>query len=105
MRKTDNQMRVEADRVTAPYVGKWIMVTGTVRNVVRHGDKINLLLGLSKGAWQSHTRICVLSFELTAWGDQLNLLTKGGRVRTLGKIREITWDALYLSDCEVLADE
>jgi hypothetical protein len=99
MRMCSKLLRIEADRVTAPYKGKWIKITGDVEDILKQSSTMFLYLTLRENKW------CGMTFDSAAWADHLNLLVKGSRIRVLGKIESIHPDKLYLTECELVADE
>jgi hypothetical protein len=99
----DNLLDVELDRVIAPYLGKWIYVVGNVRQVSKQWEIVSMLLDVLGGS-PPFTNYCSLWFDAATWADRLNLVTRGSRIRVLGRIDKIAPNSLQLSGCELASD-
>lgn len=93
-------MQIQIDRITAPYIGKWMRFTGRVHNVVSLRQSTMLFLKLG-----NNIATYAMEFETAAWADHLSLLAKGSDVAVLGKIAKIGSIELFLIDCELVETE
>ena len=91
---------LEADRLIAPYLNKWIRLTVTVRDVEYEdlNDTYRVLTILDKKAKLLPT--AVLIFQ-GAWKDQLSLLRRNSAVKVLGRIGAVNSAFTSLQDCEI----
>lgn len=95
MRLCGKLMRVEIDRVTAPYVGKWIKVAGKIEDIDGAHGRTMVTMRLPGGQrWRA-------KFDSPEWIDKLNVQPKGSPVKVFGKIDTVYPDRLYLTDCEL----
>ena len=91
------KMSAEGDRIFAPYVGKWITVSGTVSNVTI-GDSESQVLTFSltkEGAYRS----IVMYFDKN-WNDRLSVLSRDQKISSHCEIRKANESYLYVGHCE-----
>jgi hypothetical protein len=88
-----------ATTLTQPFIGKWLKITGTIKDVVVHYSIVRVLLQLIT---QENTRSSIdLNFD-REWEDQLTVLIFGSRINVIGKIQSISKNGLYLEKCELV---
>lgn len=84
---------LEADALAAPFLGKWMMVTGTFRDVKSGWRDLQV--------YMRFLREPLLVFE-ESWRERLNVLRKGDRITVCGKISSISMLGVTLKNCELL---
>lgn len=88
----------EADRLMAPYIGKWIRVSGLVDDVTEEAAYWLVFIQLP----ESH-RLVALSFNTQTSMNQVSVLRKGEQLNVLGKIKKISSVGTpTLSNCEIV---
>jgi hypothetical protein len=90
----------QAARMTAPYLGKWVAASGTVKNIDDYDpgsrfahEEVDLT-----GDMKAGTRS--LEFE-AAWGDQVDLFQKGYEITAYCKISRISVYTVEMTSCEL----
>jgi RecG-like helicase len=94
---TENLSEEEAYRVIEPYVGKWVEVSGSVKDTTITGKSFIMLINAK---WTHHTIVAV--FREQEWRTHVEDLKKGDRVRIAGQVKKANILALYLENCEVV---
>jgi hypothetical protein len=84
---------LQAKKLTGPYIGQWISVSGEVRDVidVTHAFGVRL---------QEH--VFSAFFFSKRWRKRIELLRLGDHVTILGKISEINSTDIKVRECELL---
>jgi hypothetical protein len=100
----DGLITVEADRMMAPYVGKWINVAGSVNDVTAFGEFSRLSLDVPVGSLGDSIRANMM-FNWKAQGDRMSLLRKGDQISASGKINSVTGRVFHAVDSELIAVE
>jgi hypothetical protein len=98
----------ERDRITKPFIGKWIDIAVAIDDAVSGddggtiwGDEIELPeQEISNEITINQVPSIVLHFE-RQWNEQVNLLKKGQNISVIGEIERITQDYIELRDCEL----
>jgi hypothetical protein len=89
-----DKISTEADRLTAPYIGKWITLSGKVKNVSvgQYSGKITT----------EEVDDYQIGFEFSpSWNERLNIITTGENILVRGKIYQIRRYRLELVECEL----
>jgi hypothetical protein len=91
------KMSAEGDRIFAPYVGKWIAVSGTVSNVmISDGESQVQTFSLTKeGAYRS----IVMNFDKN-WNDRLSVLSRDQKISAHCEISKANEAYLFVRHCE-----
>jgi hypothetical protein len=93
-----DKMSTERDRLTQPFIGKWMNIDAVVHNV-------------STGDWRSKIKtpnpsIPVMSQHdlefLPEWNQRLEILTKGQKISVRGIIKRIDSSGVDLENCELI---
>jgi hypothetical protein len=99
---------IEGDRLFAPYRGKWMRVSGTVRNIENNifGGKIVTLQagpgGLLDRIFGTFVDTDVLAYFEPAWDERISVMRGGDRVTIIGIIESSgTLGGLDLQRCEL----
>lgn len=86
---------IQANRLMAPYRGKWIRTSGVIQGI--HGDEDSAILNLDS---PSGGDMQLLLFEKQL--DQLALLSNGEKVEAVCTIRGASHYAVEFENCELL---
>lgn len=89
---------IQAQLLLAPYIDKWMKVSGVVGEVSEHSSLISLSFSYDK-----HPDSMPLMYFQYEWKDRLIILRRGDHVTVLGQITALS-DQWYvkLSNCELL---
>lgn len=87
---------LQADKILAPYIGKWTTVAG-ILNDVRDIAPVGLFIMFK----ESDGITFVMTFD-SVWRDQLSLLRRGDRLSVTGRIHKISDNAIELDHCELV---
>ena len=98
----------ERDRITQPFIGKWLDITVTIDDAVS-GDDEGTIWGdeaelLEQSVFDEITINQLPSIVLhfgNQWNNQIESLQKGQNIAVIGKIERITQDYIELRDCEL----
>jgi hypothetical protein len=98
----------ERDRITQPFIGKWLDITVTIDDAVS-GDDEGTIWGdeaelLEQSVFDEITINQLPSIVLhfgSQWNKRIELLQKGQNIAVIGKIERITQDYIELRDCEL----
>jgi hypothetical protein len=99
---------LQAERLAAPFIDKWLQIKGTVSNVSsRRGDRLCLNLALVPLTAETlgdplALTTTLLYFEGEAKAN-LEVLQLNDQITAIGKIREISHSTLVLNECELVA--
>jgi hypothetical protein len=92
---------VQSDALLAPYVGKWIVVSGKIRDIFASGPgQATIYLNLDK----SRTPLASLRFSGQSQASAVLLFPKGSRITAIGKIQAAAADFLILHDCQLRSE-
>ena len=92
----DNRTNLEADKILAAYIGKWLQVDDLVKNIFDHSDSISVLVGRALEPGIS------LSFGKKLWQERLETMRIGDRLIAEGRIDCIDPLYIHLEGCEIL---
>lgn len=92
----DNRTNMEADKILAAYIGKWLQVDDLVKNIFDHSDSIRVLVGRALEPGIS------LSFGKKLWQERLETMRIGDRLIAEGRIDRIDPLYIHLEGCEIL---
>jgi hypothetical protein len=85
---------IQANKLAASYLGKWIRVSGTVNDISVFGDgDVSLSLNTAPDPWPHHLRFS------SEWLRRLEILPRGYDLTVEGKIEEIQRHHLVLVNC------
>jgi hypothetical protein len=90
--------RLEGDRLTQPYLGKWIKISGRLEDISKgffNGININLEMPFPRYDVQ-------IRFDEEPWFEKLETIQIGQKIAIIGKIDFITPYAFCLKDCELI---
>jgi len=93
----DQHTEAQANKLAEIYIGKWIRVSGLMRDVWEDGDGVLMLISVS----DSNNTYVVMRFGM-GWKDRLFVLTKKTSITALGQIARIQLSRLFLHQCELL---
>jgi hypothetical protein len=91
----DQHIEVQADKLAEIYIGKWIRVSGPMRNIWE--DEDGMLAFIS----DSNNMDILMRFDMK-WKDRLSVLSKKTTITVLGQIKRIQASHLSLHNCELL---
>lgn len=97
-----NYLTVQAQALTKPYIGKWMKVSGKLRDVTSMPNGTTLVTLGSADDLQSVIPLVSLQFSTDPWGDHLAVMQRGDGITALGKIESIQSYTLLLTQCEIL---
>jgi len=90
----EGQTSMLAQKIVEVYIGKWMMVSGTVFNTHERTLSVGVTLDSDDG------KLVYLTFENT-WLEQISVLRKGNRISVVGKISEIEHPGVSMESCEI----
>lgn len=85
---------VQADKIVEVYIGKWLRVSGNVKNVSKYSNSAMVLM-ITNGA------ITAADFTAQRWTDHALTLRMNTEIRVLGKLSRVDQAAVYLTECEI----
>ena len=89
---------VQGDALTAPYLGKWVTVSGVVFSVTS-------TLGFQRVSFLRHDsqlESIWMTFDAERWRSRLLALKQGQPLTVTGRLRSVSRNAASLIDCEVV---
>lgn len=96
-----DKMSVEIDRSTQPYVGKWMCLSGRVKNVdSNEKDSIQIVRLSVRGS----TLVNIICHFARDWHNRLEILTREQPVEVQGRIKRISLYDVTLDNCELVED-
>lgn len=90
---------IEAVRVYAVYVGKWIRVSGQIDDVIPAGNTGPIVARLQAPTTNAGT--VYMTFDRTKWADRLGAMSRGDTLTASCRIELVQQNGMSLSDCEV----
>jgi hypothetical protein len=87
---------IERNRITGVYLGKWLNVSGAVKNVnaaAGHGAIVRISI--------DNTKEIALLFN-AQWYDRVTILRIGQNIAAIGQIKEIYLTEVELANCELM---
>lgn len=94
---------IQASKLAASYIGKWIQVSGTVSevttNIGYNHDTVHVTLNLRDEPFLPYF---VLGFPSKQWLERLQILPRGHRITANGQIEKIGSHGLTLENCELV---
>ena len=94
-----NLTDVDVAKFAEPYLGKWIRVQSTIRNISQDDNFYYVLLG----KWFEPTPC--LTFDKNKWGGNIEMMGQGERLAAMGRITKIDQLALYMDRCDIIEEE
>jgi len=98
-----NNTSAQAGKLAEIYVGKWIHVSGIVKDVQKldlgKGDYAMVHLYVPGSQSNKRAVTAILLFR-TQWSERALMLPSGARVKVVGQIKETSWKWLDLENCE-----
>ena len=92
-----DKMSVQADRLFNSYVGKWLKVSGNVKNIIAsQSGRTSLFFKMD-----DERKTLFLSFE-KAWAEKVTILSRDQKISALCQIERAEIFDLYLGNCELL---
>jgi hypothetical protein len=92
---------IQVQARTAPYIGKWLRVTGRVRQVFEYFADETCVLLRSDSERRPDRELHKLIFA-ERWAGQLHLLNLDDRIAVMGRIKTIDIFQIILTDCELV---
>jgi hypothetical protein len=86
--------RIEGDALVQPYIGKWLVVYGTVRNVSTETDD-TIRITLEMEGPNSRKDIVFVDFD-AAWIPRVSILGKNSKIRAIGQIGRVDHNTIFL---------
>jgi len=95
-----NHIYIQAQKLAAPYIGKWIKITGPLSNVGElSGDSFQVTFA-DRGLRTSQAQVYM--YFKREWVDRLSVLKQDDRITILGKISGISGVQVDLENCELI---
>jgi hypothetical protein len=92
----NNHTQLQVDALAAPYLGKWMKLSGSVHDIERqYLDRYTVTLWVS-----GRRKLSTLTFQ-KEWKDRVSILKRESDVTAIGRLRAIYKDGLALEDCEL----
>lgn len=95
---------IQADKLAEAYLGKWMQVSGYVKNVWSSsaGKEYHLILIHQPDKEPKYPSVyCLLNFGME-WSERLSVIKRDDPLTAIGKILKVASSDLELSECEVL---
>ena len=83
----------------APYIGKWIRIQSTIRDIDANGHFYYVHIGKKK-----FMPVTLLAFSKQRWGAHIETMDRGDRLAAVGKIVKLDYMAMYLDHCEIVEE-
>lgn len=100
-----DRMDFEGAALVKRYLGKWMRLSGPLRNVSDHDDiPGHRWLGVFM-QWPPGNPSVSMFFNNPRWFDRLLVLKRGDPISVLGRIQKIDRDSMVLEDCELVEPE
>jgi hypothetical protein len=91
----------QADALTALYIGKWMHVSGPMRDAQSFGSFMQVTLEDTLRLYDVGVIYLYFSEE---WFDRLSVLKRGCVITVLGKVKNVGSAELHLKDCELIGE-
>lgn len=102
--RVSDRTRLQADKLAAPYIDRWLKVSGTVGDVAGPPeDGATVYLDVPADTDRAPDTI-VLHFPVLPQSSPVWILRKGQRVVALGRLTTVTDRFIMLKDCELVDD-
>jgi hypothetical protein len=92
----DGKLAIQANKLVAPYLDKWIYVSGPLGNVLGNG-RLQVTW-----AFDPARRYSVYMYFDEAWQDRFAVLMPGQHLTVLGRITDVDGTGVKLKDCELV---
>ncbi len=93
-----NYMSIEAKRLLAPYIGKWIKVSGLIDDINSHERGVLVTLMMEPNdIWPKVYMHCEIE-----WLDRLSVIKKDTKISAIGQIKDISPHNISLFHGEIL---
>lgn len=93
---------LQGEKLTHVYLGKWVRVDGTLRNLYGSlGGTYAVHLSRSGREGSAPDGVPRLEFN-PEWADRLATIPVGGKISVVGKIRKIESHCVWIDDCELV---
>jgi len=94
---------IQANKLTASYIGKWIKVSGTVQNVSKSLDNQKVYVSLDdEGSSIFDYFFEQMAFSSDQWLERLEIIPRGHHMTVIGQIDGIDSHRLSLVNCELI---
>jgi hypothetical protein len=94
----------QADKVVAPFLGKWIKTEGDLRDVLGSVDEEELMAAFyCQGSGGEQPILCAAWFMVDRWGDRIGVLRPHQRIVVVGQIHSVDRSSITLRKCELVA--
>jgi hypothetical protein len=94
---------LQAMPLTAPFLGKWMRVSGTLGNVLSNRETISQVTFQTKSPFSpDYEPLTVfMYFDRERWDERLAVLPPGSEITVVGRVREVDRVTVHLEDCEL----
>lgn len=93
---------LDAHNTVQRYIGKWMKVSGEVRNIYPP-ESYGQLVTFADGKKSDPTSSMTLLFFDLKWKDHVSMLQKGQKITAVGQIEKIEPNELRLQSCELIS--
>lgn len=93
-----DRLEIHGQKLVEPYIGKWLRVTGAVKNVVNSIDGNSVIMSLDP-VTAIDLILLLVKFDIK-WQDRVHTLRENQQISVIGKIVTIQLFNLILEDCE-----
>jgi hypothetical protein len=95
---------VQADQLAAPYLNKWVKLSGAVNEIRAYRVSLSVRAEIDPGGEDSlHTRYHSLEFCDEKSRQKMQMLKRGDPFSFVGRIEKIYATELRFEDCEIVA--
>jgi putative nucleic acid binding protein len=95
----DQHTSIQAQRLIEPYIGKWMIVSGRLRDIADHGHGSQLTFESSA---INEFGVVFMWFRQPDRSDRLSVLRRGTELTVLGQIRWVNKIEVNLDNCELV---
>jgi hypothetical protein len=97
-------MGIQADQLAAPYLNKWMKLSGTVDEIHAYRDSVSVRAEIDPGGEDSlHTNYHFLEFRDQKSKQRIKMLRRGDSFSFIGRVEIIYATELRFEDCEIAA--
>jgi hypothetical protein len=97
---------IQARKLTEPYIGKWLRVSGALSDVLRsHIDQPVSQVTFEKGSPfdENYEWFTVYMYFDRTWDDRLAVLRRGTTITVLGQLERVSGVEVHLEHCELVS--
>jgi hypothetical protein len=98
----DAHTDVQAKKLVEAYIGKWLVVSGEVVNVIGGEDEWSVFIKLHPNDPKDfNTYIVGMYFREKKWIDRIAVLRRGDKITAVGQIEAVDVFSIRLNNCEL----